>query len=78
MYILGVAQYTYQTVWFTGKVPNGSDHPYPLGVGIWSEKIIISSFEMHLAKGASNFLIVFSWDVPVTMQHGVCQQMSLF
>ncbi len=32
IYILGVARYAYRTVRFTGYIPNGSDHPYPLGV----------------------------------------------
>ncbi len=56
MYILGVARYTYRTVRFTGQIPNGSDHPYPLGVGTleWTEHVraIILSLEMHLAKRA--------------------------
>ncbi len=33
IYILGVARYAYRTVWFTGQIPKGSDHPYPLVVG---------------------------------------------
>ncbi len=33
MVLLGVAQYANQTVRFTGQIPNGSDHPNPLGVG---------------------------------------------
>ncbi len=52
---LGMARYAYQTVPFTGQIPYGSDHPYPLGVGTleWTGHVraIILLFEKHLAIG---------------------------
>ncbi len=42
-----------------------------------SRGLIRLAFNNNNSPKRSNFLIIFSWDVPVTTQHGVHQQMSL-
>ncbi len=79
IYILGVAWCVYRTIRFTGQIPIGSDHPYPLGVGTLECVPLFHCLKCIWQRERSNVLII-SWDVPVTTQQqdGVHQQMSLF
>ncbi len=65
-----------------GKIQMEVIIPIPLEWGLWSEQgTCVPSFsrlECIWQRERPNFLIIFSWDVPVTSQHGVRQQMSLF
>ncbi len=51
-----------------GQIPNGSDHTYPLGVGTLEltghVRALFSCLECTWQREQSNFLIIFSWDVP--------------
>ncbi len=56
--------------------------PIPLEWGFCSEQgtcvQLFSCLKCAWQRERSNFLIIFSWDVAMTMQYGVRQQMSLF
>ncbi len=79
-YFLGVARHAHRGVHFTGQVPNGSDHPFTLWVGSLECTCVqlFCRLKCTWQRKQSNFLMLFSWDVPVIMQHGVRQQILIW
>ncbi len=67
---IGMARYAYRYRSVLRQIPNGSDRPYPLDWGLWSEQDtcvpLCSRLKCTWRRERCNFLIIISWDVPVT------------
>ncbi len=63
---------------FTGKFQMEVIIPIPLEWGLWSEQgtcvSLFSYLDCTWQRERSNFLIIFSWDFPVTTLHGLVTQ----